>query len=212
MNQALEAIEHKESFQRALLQCPEQLSDKEKLRFLRRVDFDPKAAAERMVGYWERRLSVFGPEYCYLPFTLEGALQRDVVALERGVFQVLGTDVSNRGVLLFDCGPHDWTMYSVHSMVCCNVVMLYFFLTHTQKHGLTYISYNSFVFFGTLWKLARIFQTIRLLFHWWPTKRMPFLETLAVNSRCTRTNRRGGIYPFEPTEDTFAIPTWCFET
>jgi len=119
MNDLLEhmPIHEKETLVRAMELCPEQVTNVDKVRFLRRMEFDPKAAAQRYVACWDRRRELFGEDHWHLPLTLEGALQRDTVALARGVLHVLGKDVSGRGVVYYDPGRHDWNLYSVDSML-----------------------------------------------------------------------------------------------
>mmetsp|Transcript_58 Transcript_58/g.100 ORF Transcript_58/g.100 Transcript_58/m.100 type:complete len:217 (+) Transcript_58:114-764(+) len=119
MNEALERIplDQKESLTHAMDLCPDQITDSEKTRFLRRVDYNPKLAAKRYTRYWEKRLSIFGEDYCYLPFTLDGAFQRDAETLKRGLFFVLGKDASGRGVYYHDPSRHDWDKYDLYSLV-----------------------------------------------------------------------------------------------
>jgi len=52
-----------------------------------------------------------------LPFTLDGAFQRDAETLKRGLFFVLGKDASGRGVYYHDPSRHDWDKYDLYSLV-----------------------------------------------------------------------------------------------
>eukprot|EP00549_Striatella_unipunctata_P023176 CAMPEP_0118707174 /NCGR_PEP_ID=MMETSP0800-20121206/21027_1 /TAXON_ID=210618 ORGANISM="Striatella unipunctata, Strain CCMP2910" /NCGR_SAMPLE_ID=MMETSP0800 /ASSEMBLY_ACC=CAM_ASM_000638 /LENGTH=340 /DNA_ID=CAMNT_0006609911 /DNA_START=55 /DNA_END=1079 /DNA_ORIENTATION=+ len=141
MNRALDQISDKESFEQALEICPDQVTDHDKTRFLRRMDGNPQvswssivlfcvplafltaklihiqAAAQRLVDYWERRREVFGQDLCYLPFTQDGALHQDMVALSQGVIHILGTDASGRSVTYVDLGSVDWTLVPPESFL-----------------------------------------------------------------------------------------------
>jgi len=85
-----------------------------------------QAAAQRLVDYWERRREVFGQDLCYLPFTQDGALHQDMVALSQGVIHILGTDASGRSVTYVDLGSVDWTLVPPESFVSIHTLLLLF--------------------------------------------------------------------------------------
>lgn len=83
------------------------MSDTEKATFLQSEDWNPAAAAKRIVRNWDERLRLFGPEKAYLPLTLEGALRDDIEVLETGFVQVTDAlDDALRGILFLS--PHKY--------------------------------------------------------------------------------------------------------
>eukprot|EP00549_Striatella_unipunctata_P023249 CAMPEP_0118679772 /NCGR_PEP_ID=MMETSP0800-20121206/3971_1 /TAXON_ID=210618 ORGANISM="Striatella unipunctata, Strain CCMP2910" /NCGR_SAMPLE_ID=MMETSP0800 /ASSEMBLY_ACC=CAM_ASM_000638 /LENGTH=324 /DNA_ID=CAMNT_0006575799 /DNA_START=641 /DNA_END=1612 /DNA_ORIENTATION=- len=116
--------DQKEAILGAMEQCPEQVTNKDKEKFLRRVDLNPKLAAQRMVDYWERRRYLFGQERCYRPLTLNGALEGDRETMECGVCFVLPeNDLSGRSIFYYDPSQLDWDRFTPDSLLR---VMWYF--------------------------------------------------------------------------------------
>jgi hypothetical protein len=73
-------------------------------RYLKFLDFDPVAAARRIVDYWSIRAQLFGPR-AFLPLQLsgEGALSKeDLEVLKTGSFVLLPRTAKNTPVLLYD--------------------------------------------------------------------------------------------------------------
>ena len=91
------------SYYRAVLVCPRLVDHERKLMFLEHENFDSTLAAKRIAKYWNARLEVFGPDRCFLPMTLTGAMRGEAVnATNHRIMQRLpGTDTSGRAVLFF---------------------------------------------------------------------------------------------------------------
>ena len=104
IEEALEGIEDKEDYLRALKQCPELVkTESDPILFLRCEEFDVWAAALRMTKYWKMRCRLFN-ERAFLPMTMtgNGALTcEDVEVLRSGALQLLKDDDSGRAVLYF---------------------------------------------------------------------------------------------------------------
>eukprot|EP00549_Striatella_unipunctata_P019628 CAMPEP_0118706328 /NCGR_PEP_ID=MMETSP0800-20121206/20490_1 /TAXON_ID=210618 ORGANISM="Striatella unipunctata, Strain CCMP2910" /NCGR_SAMPLE_ID=MMETSP0800 /ASSEMBLY_ACC=CAM_ASM_000638 /LENGTH=349 /DNA_ID=CAMNT_0006608837 /DNA_START=74 /DNA_END=1123 /DNA_ORIENTATION=+ len=95
--------EEKGSYLQAVEQCPNEVNVVRKKRFIHRADLDPAEAAARLVYYWKERLAIFGPEKCYMPMTINGALCDDWEALSCGGCMILpGTDSSGRRFFFVD--------------------------------------------------------------------------------------------------------------
>ena len=98
--------EEKTAYSEALQRAPHLVQLESNFdRYLRFDNFDPWAAARRIVDYWQARVEVFGEERAFRPLVLsgEGALTPDDVAvLETGNFMVLAPDMKGRPVLLYD--------------------------------------------------------------------------------------------------------------
>jgi hypothetical protein len=88
------------------------------IRFLQRENFDPWAAAKRLVTYWKERKVLFG-ERAFLPMdqTGKGALSdEDLKVLNTKFLVILPPDQSNRTILYYDrLRMADETLYSVES-------------------------------------------------------------------------------------------------
>lgn len=72
--------------------------------FLRCENYNPWAAACRIVTYWEKRKQVFG-ERAFLPMNLSGEgtlLEEDMVVFNHGVLSLLANDKKQRSVLFAD--------------------------------------------------------------------------------------------------------------
>mmetsp|Transcript_13465 Transcript_13465/g.22926 ORF Transcript_13465/g.22926 Transcript_13465/m.22926 type:complete len:307 (-) Transcript_13465:161-1081(-) len=114
--------------------CPDQLNDDFHLMFLRAevfkadVSFSPhrtlalesfptkrlfQLAATRITKYWQKRLEICGKEKAFLPFTLNGALKDDEMALSLGFAIVLDKKTSfGRKIVLLDPSKEDRTKYT----------------------------------------------------------------------------------------------------
>ncbi|CAB9512436.1 tocopherol transfer protein [Seminavis robusta] len=126
----------------AVEECPELLTEKFKLQFLRCDCFNVQLAAKRYGKYWERRLEVFGPDKAFLPLTPEGALKDDAVALSVGLLTLTGTkDSSGRNIMVADPTKQQFDKYSTQSMIRTVWYMVHLALEdeETQKQGLVYI-------------------------------------------------------------------------
>lgn len=128
------------ALERAKVECPQLLDDGFKLEFLRCECFCVKRAAIRYAKYWDRRLSVFGPEKAFLPLTLEGALKDDEVALSTGFISLVGDqkDSSGRSIFFGDPLKQNFDAYSTQSMIRAAWYILHAALENegTQKKGL----------------------------------------------------------------------------
>jgi len=89
------------AYRRAVTECPSLVSDERKLPFLERENDDIAQAAKRLARYWEVRLNLFGPDRCFLPMRLDGAMRDEARNLaSRRIFQVLPVkDTAGRAIL-----------------------------------------------------------------------------------------------------------------
>ena len=73
-----------------------------------------KECAEALARHWQLRYDLFGPDRCYLPMTLDGAMQDEVDNLvNRGVVQLLPVpDKSGRAIVYSDLTRRDLSKYS----------------------------------------------------------------------------------------------------
>mmetsp|Transcript_31941 Transcript_31941/g.65018 ORF Transcript_31941/g.65018 Transcript_31941/m.65018 type:complete len:512 (+) Transcript_31941:313-1848(+) len=98
----------------AQVQCPSLVSDQRKLVFLERDDGNAAAAASRLVDYWTNRLAIFGPDRCFLPMTLDGAMkgmESDIV--HRRLSSVLPVkDSSGRAIIFLQPGRRNFDEFS----------------------------------------------------------------------------------------------------
>lgn len=123
----------------AIEKCPDQLTQDFKLGFLRCEVFAVDKAVARYSFYWKKRVSVFGQERAFLPLTLDGALSKDKVALEKGMVTWLkgAQDPMGRAIFYVDYSVQDKT-YERLSMVRSIFYVFHVALTEmetAQKHG-----------------------------------------------------------------------------
>lgn len=104
----------KTAYLKAQVQCPSLVSDQRKLVFLERDDGNASAAASRLVDYWTNRLAIFGPDRCFLPMTLGGAMkgmESDIV--HRRLSSVLPVkDASGRAIIFLQPGRRNFAEFS----------------------------------------------------------------------------------------------------
>jgi hypothetical protein len=75
-----------------------------RLQFLLADSFQPQAAAERLVSYFESKLVLFGPERLTKDLTLADLDEQDIKCLEHGIVQrLVGKDHAGRVVV--SCWP-----------------------------------------------------------------------------------------------------------
>jgi hypothetical protein len=94
----------KEAYLEAVRQCSPELLHKEcnLEHFLICEEYDPWAAAQRVLRYWSLRREFFGPHLCYQPLTLQGAMKEDVEYLQKGFVYPLFPDSHGRPVVFYD--------------------------------------------------------------------------------------------------------------
>ncbi|KAG7351261.1 hypothetical protein IV203_010621 [Nitzschia inconspicua] len=114
LDQALSDTRSKSAYLRAKIQDPEYVSNREfRLQFLMADNFDPQAAAERLVAFFESKLVLFGPEKLTRDLTLEDLSGDDIKSLEHGVVQrLVGKDHAGRVVV--SCWPTTVQESSIH--------------------------------------------------------------------------------------------------
>ena len=104
------------AYYHAVEACPQLVGHERKLMFLECDDTNGNAflAAKKMAKYWETRLVVFGPERCFLPMTLVGAMQDEARNMvNRRIWQLMPmTDSAGRAVLFFCPGRRNFAEYS----------------------------------------------------------------------------------------------------
>eukprot|EP00529_Nitzschia_sp_RCC80_P009908 CAMPEP_0113501294 /NCGR_PEP_ID=MMETSP0014_2-20120614/32868_1 /TAXON_ID=2857 /ORGANISM="Nitzschia sp." /LENGTH=789 /DNA_ID=CAMNT_0000395853 /DNA_START=244 /DNA_END=2613 /DNA_ORIENTATION=- /assembly_acc=CAM_ASM_000159 len=100
---------NKSAYLRAKIQSPEYVSDRKfRLQFLLADSFQPVAAAERLVSYFESKLVLFGPDKLTKDLTLQDLDQQDIACLEYGLVQrLVGRDHAGRVVV--SCWPSQST-------------------------------------------------------------------------------------------------------
>jgi hypothetical protein len=104
-------------------------------------------AAKRYVRYWEKRLEVFGPDHAFRRLTLDQALERDRVALELGVVQLVPGRVdpgSGRSLVFVDPSKQDRTKYARESLCRALWYVLHAALlenVESQKKGVIVLGY-----------------------------------------------------------------------
>jgi len=111
--------DQKMAYLQAVARCPEVVNYEHKIAFLEREGFDVKLAAGRLVRYWKTKLTVFGPEKCFLPLTLRGAMKDEVDGmLKHCPYQLLPVkDTAGRAIILHNPSRRDPLFYSTNSMV-----------------------------------------------------------------------------------------------
>ncbi|CAB9518711.1 tocopherol transfer protein-like [Seminavis robusta] len=140
----LVAIPHhkKTCLKQAMKKCPELLTDKFKLMFLRCECFNDQKAAKRYAKYWDNRVEVFGPEKAFQPLTLDKALCDDGLALSTGFPTLSPTKhPSGRNILFADATTQMIGAYPTQSMVRAIWYMFHAALEdeETQKKGLVFL-------------------------------------------------------------------------
>jgi hypothetical protein len=103
-------------------------------------------AARRYIKYWEKRLEIFGPEHAFRPLTLHQALERDRVALDLGVVQLIPGKVdpgSGRSLVFVDPSKQDRSRYARESLCRAFWYVLHAALQNveSQKKGVIVIGY-----------------------------------------------------------------------
>lgn len=102
------------AYYRAVAECPGLVSNQRKIAFLQREKNNSVCAAVRLALYWKERLELFGPDRCFLPMTLNGAMKDEVENIvERKLVHLLPVkDAAGRAVLFFDPSRRNFAEYS----------------------------------------------------------------------------------------------------
>jgi len=103
------------AYYHAVEMCPRLVNHERKLIFLECENGDVLLAAKKMARYWETRLLVFGPDRCFLPMTLAGAMQGEARnMINRRIWQLLPvTDSAGRAIIFASFGRRNFAEYSV---------------------------------------------------------------------------------------------------
>jgi len=117
-----------DAYRKALIKCPGEVSDERRKDFLECEEGNPSLAAQRLAKYWEFRLEYFGPDKCFLPMTLTGAMADEMMPMaERRIYQLLPcTDNSGRAIMILRLSHRDFSTYSLEQEI-----MAYFYLCET---------------------------------------------------------------------------------
>lgn len=93
---------------------PDLVCHERKLIFLDYENGDVTLAARRLAKYWEDRLAVFGPDRCFLPMTLTGAMRDKAIPMARtNIWQPMPvTDAVGRAVFYFCPSRRNFSEYS----------------------------------------------------------------------------------------------------
>ena len=102
------------AYRQAQQRCPDQLSDERKMAFVEYEDGNIANAARKLVKYWSERLDAFGPERAFLPMTLAGTMQDEVMDwVQRPIWQLLpATDSAGRSILFAQTSLRDFSQYT----------------------------------------------------------------------------------------------------
>merc|ERR1712241_509631 len=97
----VEIRSNKTAYLRAKIKSPGYVMNRAfRLQFLMADSFEPKAAAERLVSYFESKFELFGPDLLTRDLTLSDLNPEEIKCLELGVVQRLaGTDHAGRSVV-----------------------------------------------------------------------------------------------------------------
>jgi CRAL/TRIO domain len=150
----------------ALLQaqekCPELLTDKFKLMFLRAMVFNVDLAVARYIKYWEKRLQTFGPVKAFQPLTLDRALCDDNEAIGHGLMRDVGTrDPMGRSICYIDLSALDLERTTRESIVRAVWYMVHAGLEDesTQKYGgVSFVNLRNVTFTQMDLRLAKTIQ------------------------------------------------------
>ena len=123
------------AYRRASIECLDQVSAERKMAFLECENGDARLAAKRLARYWEFRLDLWGPDRCFLPMTLAGAMRDEVEPMvNRCLNQVLPvTDTSGRAVIYFCPNKRNFSEYSIKQEF---MAMVYLFETIIENADL----------------------------------------------------------------------------
>ena len=107
------------AYRQALAKCPGEVSVERRKAFLHCEDGNPSLAAQRLARYWDFRLEMFGPDKCFLPMTLTGAMADEMMPMaERRVFQLLPCkDKGGRSIILATLANRDFSIYSIEQEI-----------------------------------------------------------------------------------------------
>eukprot|EP00521_Asterionellopsis_glacialis_P012725 CAMPEP_0195302630 /NCGR_PEP_ID=MMETSP0707-20130614/31413_1 /TAXON_ID=33640 /ORGANISM="Asterionellopsis glacialis, Strain CCMP134" /LENGTH=350 /DNA_ID=CAMNT_0040365941 /DNA_START=112 /DNA_END=1161 /DNA_ORIENTATION=+ len=119
LEEALDTIPEKETYETALFIDPEYVESEEfRLAFLRADLFNVPAAARRMVNYWERKLYLFGPEKAFnRSLSILDLKEEDYIALGLGAIQLIPhLDEAGRGLIFKQVKYFSSTADSMHRL------------------------------------------------------------------------------------------------
>mmetsp|Transcript_14571 Transcript_14571/g.20588 ORF Transcript_14571/g.20588 Transcript_14571/m.20588 type:complete len:350 (+) Transcript_14571:100-1149(+) len=139
----IEELNEKEAYELALFMNPSYVTSAGfRLLFLRCERFNAKAAANRMVKYWDRKIEIFGMDCAFKDISLLDFEENDQLALRLGAFRVLPTrDEANRGIMF--CCRHYWDHRpnNVKSMERLGWYMAHAAIEETwaQKNGIVFL-------------------------------------------------------------------------
>mmetsp|Transcript_17200 Transcript_17200/g.38049 ORF Transcript_17200/g.38049 Transcript_17200/m.38049 type:complete len:651 (-) Transcript_17200:74-2026(-) len=132
------------AYHQAATKCPDLVSDERRVAFLECENYDAKMAAERLARCWETRLELFGPDRCFLPMTLDGAMKDEATnMLQWRIWQPLPvTDTAGRALIYIDPSRRNFAEYSMEQ----ECMVLFYLLEaavedpDVRRSGVVYIS------------------------------------------------------------------------
>mmetsp|Transcript_17202 Transcript_17202/g.38056 ORF Transcript_17202/g.38056 Transcript_17202/m.38056 type:complete len:639 (-) Transcript_17202:284-2200(-) len=132
------------AYHQAVTKCPDLVSDERRTAFLECENYDAKLAAERLARCWEVRLELFGPDRCFLPMTLDGAMKDEATnMLQWRIWQPLPvTDTAGRALIYIDPSRRNFAEYSMEQ----ECMVLFYLLEaavedpDVRRSGVVYIS------------------------------------------------------------------------
>eukprot|EP00562_Extubocellulus_spinifer_P005830 CAMPEP_0178520230 /NCGR_PEP_ID=MMETSP0696-20121128/27284_1 /TAXON_ID=265572 /ORGANISM="Extubocellulus spinifer, Strain CCMP396" /LENGTH=562 /DNA_ID=CAMNT_0020151055 /DNA_START=4 /DNA_END=1692 /DNA_ORIENTATION=- len=132
----------KMAYQWAVDRCPKEARSKRRREaFLEREGLNAKLAAQRMVRYWEERHVLFGPDRCFLPMTLHGALRDEVRGiLENPINHILDEkDMNGMSVIYSDPDRREGSSRSEKNEAIALWYILETLIAH-RRSGLVFLS------------------------------------------------------------------------
>eukprot|EP00521_Asterionellopsis_glacialis_P013524 CAMPEP_0195292766 /NCGR_PEP_ID=MMETSP0707-20130614/10811_1 /TAXON_ID=33640 /ORGANISM="Asterionellopsis glacialis, Strain CCMP134" /LENGTH=364 /DNA_ID=CAMNT_0040353329 /DNA_START=67 /DNA_END=1161 /DNA_ORIENTATION=- len=143
LDSEIDLLGEKEAYELALFMNPSYVTSTGfKLLFLRCERFNVKAAALRIVKYWDRKIEIFGMDAAFKDISLVDFRAEDQLALNLGAFRVLpARDHANRSILF--CCRQYWD----HTAPAQSMERLGWYMAHAAVEE-TWAQKNGVVFLG----------------------------------------------------------------
>lgn len=136
----------KKVFDQAKVKCPEQCQEHFFLKHLRAEKFQIRAAALRIVRYWQERLTLFQQD-CFKPMEPYGTLDHSAIQwLRSSLYQIIGKDDVGRPILLYRYRwmpqtAQDWNEHRI------SILKAHWYIMEKVTEDVTAQRYG-FIFFG----------------------------------------------------------------
>lgn len=138
---------------RARAMDTELFDDTHKMEFLHTENYIAKAAAQRILAYWETRADLFGDDSWLLPMNKSRSLrEEDACVLHRGLFQILPQkDLNGRALIFYDPSRYDKKLCITNESMVSYLLVESFFLQIVPMYASSYAPLRinqSCVYFG----------------------------------------------------------------